>query len=82
MNRYHLDTKGTLKKLRSAQCVCVFLPWSEGTCWSKNLQTQLLGNALKGNKLLSSQGGEAQRGQPPAGDFRRSRERESGGLAG
>lgn len=31
MNQYHLDAKETLKRLRSAQCVCVFLPWSEGT---------------------------------------------------
>lgn len=77
MNQYHLDTKETLKKPRSAQGVCVFLPWSEGTCWPQNLETQLLGNALKASKILRSQGAGAQHDQPPARDFTRSRERES-----
>lgn len=82
MNQYDLDAKETLKKLRSAQCVCVFLPWSEGTCWPQNLQTQLLGNAMKGSKLPRSQGAGARHDQPLARDFTRSRERASGGLAG
>lgn len=45
-----------------------FLPSLEETCWSQNVQTQLLGNALKGIKLLISWDAEAQHGQPFAGD--------------
>lgn len=74
--RYRSKHKWNIQKAKVRSTY--FLPRSDDTCWSKNLQTQLLGNILKGSKLLAPSGVEAQHDQPLAGDLMRFEEQHRG----